>query len=58
MAVYMPVIIWVVSVIVCDYIARARHVKSNLVRRLLVVFLGPFAIPLVFFVKPEKPLDA
>ena len=58
MAAYVPVIIWIVSAIICLYIARARNVKSNLVRRLIVVFLGPLAIPLAFFVKPEKSIDA
>lgn len=58
MAAYMPVIIWIVSAIICYYIARARNVKSNLVRRLIVLFLGPLAIPLAFVVKPEKSVDA
>lgn len=58
MVAYVPVIIWIVSAIICYYIARARNVKSNLVRRLIVVFLGPLAIPLAFFVKSEKPVNA
>lgn len=58
MTAYVPVIIWIVSAIICHYIARARNVKSNLVRRLIVVFLGPLAIPLAFFIKPEKSIDS
>ena len=54
---YVPVIIWTVSVIICHYIAQARHVKSNLVRRLVVVILGPLAIPLTFLVKSENSND-
>ena len=54
MAAYVPVIIWLVSAIICHYIAQARNVKSNFVRRLIVVFLGHFAIPLTFLVKPEN----
>ena len=54
MAAYVPVIIWLVSAIICLYIARARNVKLNLMRRLIVVVLGPFAIPLTFLAKPEK----
>lgn len=54
MAAYVPVIIWLVSAIICYYIAHARNVKANLVRRLVVVFLGPFAIPLIFLVKPDE----
>jgi hypothetical protein len=58
MAAYVPVIIWIVSAIFCHYIAQARNVKLNLVRRLFVVFLGPLAIPLVFLAKPENSIDA
>ena len=53
MAAYVPVIIWIVSAFICLYIARARNVKPNLVRRLIVVSLGPFAIPLALLVKPQ-----
>ncbi len=58
MAAYVPVKIWIVSAIICYYIAKARNVKPNLIRRLIVVFSGPLAIPLAFFVKPEKPIEA
>lgn len=58
MAAYVPVVIWIVSAVICHYIAQTRNVKVNLVRRLIVVFLGPLAIPLAFFVKPEKSVDA
>ena len=54
MAAYVPVIIWLVSAIICLYIARARNVKPNLMRRLIVIVLGPFAIPLTFLAKPEQ----
>ena len=56
MAAYVPVVIWIVSAVICHYIAQTRNVKVNLVRRLIVVFLGPLAIPLAFFVKPEKSI--
>ncbi len=58
MAVYVPVIIWLVSVVICHYIAKARQVKPNLAKRLVVVILGPFAIPLVLLAKPEQSLEA
>jgi len=54
MAAYIPAIIWIISAIVCYYIAKARKIKPNLMWKLIVVFLGPLAIPLVFFAKPEK----
>ena len=58
MATYVPAIIWIISAIICYYVAKARNVKPNLLRRLIVVFLGPLAIPLVFFVRPEKTMKA
>ena len=58
MAAYIPLIIWLVSAIVCYYIAKIRNVKSNFARRLIVVFLGPLAIPLVFIATAETPIDA
>jgi len=57
MAAYVPAIIWMVSAIICYYIAKARNVKPNLMRRLIVVFLGPLAIPLVFFARLEKSIE-
>jgi len=57
MVIYVPAIIWIISAIVCYYIAKARKVKPNLMRNLIVVVLGPLAIPLVFFAKPEKSID-
>ncbi len=58
MSAYIPVIIWLISAVICLYIARIRHVKSSFLRNLFVVLLGPFAIPLVFFAKPETTLES
>ena len=57
MVTYVPVIIWIVSAIICHYIAKERNVKPNLVRTLIVVLLGPLAIPLTFLVKPDNSID-
>ena len=57
MATFVPVIIWIVSAVICHYIAQARNVKPNLMRRLIVVVFGPLAIPLAFLVKPEPLMD-
>jgi len=57
MATYVLVIIWIVSAIICYYIAKTRNVRPNLVRRLIVIFLGPLAIPLTFLAKPEDTMD-
>lgn len=52
MGAYIPVLIWVISGFICSFIARKINVEGTLFRTLLVVFLGPFAIPLVFLFKP------
>lgn len=57
MAAYVPAIIWIISAVVCYYIAKARKVKPSLIRNLIVVFLGPLAILLVFFAKPEQSIE-
>jgi len=54
MAAYMPAIIWLISAIICIVIAKIRNVKPTLGRNLIVLFLGPLAIPLVFFAQSEK----
>jgi hypothetical protein len=54
MATYVPVMIWVVSAIICHYIAQSRDVKPSIIQRLIAVILGPFAIPLTFLVKPQE----
>jgi hypothetical protein len=50
---YIPAIVWLISAVVCLYIARARHVRPTLVWKLVVVILGPFAIPLIFLARSE-----
>ncbi len=54
MTAYVPALIWLLSVIICYYIAKARHVKPSLIWNVIVVLLGPFAIPLVFLAKPKE----
>mgnify|MGYP000391392131 FL=1 len=54
MEAYVPVIIWVLGAVICSLIARARNVKPTFPRNVVVLFLGPFAIPLVFLAKPEE----
>ncbi len=58
MSAYIPVLVWLISAGICHYIAKRRNVKSTLLRRLIVVILGPLAIPLVFFTKTEKTVHA
>jgi hypothetical protein len=54
MAPYIPVIVWLASAIVFELIARRRGVTPGLLWRLVVVFLGPFAIPLAFLARPDN----
>ena len=54
MGAYIPALVWLISAFICAYIAKKRHVEANLFWNLVVVFLGPFAIPLVFLARPSK----
>ena len=53
MGAYIPALIWLLSAAICFFITKRRNVRRTLFRDLVVVFLGPFAIPLVFLFKPE-----
>ncbi len=53
MGAFIPVIVWLVSGIICHLIAKKRRVRVTLLHTLLVVFLGPIAIPLFYLFKPE-----
>lgn len=57
MGAYIPVIVWLIAMVICIWIARRRNVKSTFLIELLVVSLGPFAIPLMFLFKPEPDTD-
>jgi hypothetical protein len=54
MSTYMPALIWVMSGLLCLAIAKHRHVKQTTLRAMLVAIVGPLAIPLVLFAKPEQ----
>ena len=54
MGAYLPVIVWIIAALICEWIARRRNVRLNLPWRLLAVFLGPFAIPFMFLAKPDE----
>ncbi|MGK5055765.1 hypothetical protein ACQ4WY_02340 [Janthinobacterium sp. LB2P49] len=54
MTTYLPALIWSLSAFACLFIAKRRSLKTTAVRAILVVFLGPFAIPFVLTAKPEK----
>lgn len=54
MGAYIPVIIWVISAVICYFIAKNRGIGRSLFWDLVVVFLGPFAIPLFFLARPAN----
>lgn len=54
MGAYAFLIIWLVSHIICFYIAKRRNIKLTLLRRLFAVILGPLAIPFVFFLSQNN----
>ena len=56
MAAYVPAIVWIISAFICFYIANARNVKLTISWNLIVVILGPLAIPLMFLVKPRQKM--
>jgi hypothetical protein len=58
MAPYIPVLIWIVSAVICISMAKARHVKPTLFWKFIVVFLGPLAIPLIFFAGSSGKINA
>jgi hypothetical protein len=58
MTAYMPALIWLFSAIICLFIANKRNVKPKLIRSLIVLFLGPLAIPLALFVKPDTDISS
>ncbi len=58
MATYIPVIVWIVSAVICAYISKKRGVKATFMRSTIVALIGPFAIPLAFVVKPEGSIHS
>ncbi|MDN2674873.1 hypothetical protein OX459_26090 [Janthinobacterium sp. SUN026] len=55
MTTYLPALIWSLSAFACLFIAKRRSLKTTALRAILVVFLGPFAIPFVLAAKSQKP---
>lgn len=48
MTIYIPVILWLVGSAVSYWLMHKRGVKLTLFKNLLVAFLGPLSIPVVF----------
>lgn len=45
------VIVWLISNIACIYLTKKRGLNPGIFLRFIGSFLGPFAIPLIFFLK-------
>ena len=53
MIAYLPALIWSLSAFACLFIAKRRSLRITAIRAILVVFLGPLAIPFVLAARPE-----
>ena len=58
MSAYVITFIWLLSHIICFYLAKKRQVKPNLFHKIVAVILGPLAIPLVFALKPNQSVSS
>jgi hypothetical protein len=56
MATFVLAIVWLIGAFACYYIAKARNVKPNFLWNVVVVFLGPLAIPLMLLAKPVRQI--
>jgi uncharacterized membrane protein len=51
---YIPALIWSLSSVACLVVAKRRHVRNTPIRAMVVVLLGPIAIPFVLFAESEQ----
>jgi len=54
MSTYIPAIIWLISAIICYYIAKRKNIKPTVLWNLTFVILGPIALPIILLVKKIK----
>ena len=54
MTAYLLVSVWLVSAALCYYIARSRGCKLFVGWDMALALLGPFAIPLMYLIKPKS----
>jgi len=47
------VIIWLLSNVLCLYLAKRSHYKPGILSRFIGALLGPFAIPFIYLFKPK-----
>ena len=51
---YVIAVIWILSNFLCAYLIKKRNLEPGVPLTALGVILGPFAIPLVFILKPKS----
>ena len=51
MTAYIPALIWMLSSLVCHFIAKHRHLKTTALKEISVALLGPVAIPFMLAAK-------
>lgn len=51
MTAYLLVSVWLVSALLCHYIAKSRGNKLSVWWDMALAVLGPFAIPFVYLIK-------
>jgi hypothetical protein len=54
MTAYIPALIWLLSSLACQVLAKRRHVKKTAFRTMLVALAGPVAIPFLMAAKPQS----
>ena len=57
MAPYVPALVWLISALAFELIARRRGATPTLPWRLAVVLFGPLAIPVAFLLRPDSDRD-
>jgi hypothetical protein len=45
--------IWLLSAVICLFIAKRRHVRNTALRASLVALFGPLAVPFVLLAKAD-----
>lgn len=55
---YLPVLIWLLSGLVCLLIEKRRSLKRSTLRAIMVTLLGPLAIPFVLLARPDRARQA
>lgn len=53
MSIQVVAVLWILSCLTADFLARKRGLKFGIPARVFGTLLGPLAIPIIFLFKPE-----